>query len=240
MVSNTRSRAASAAVLSALALGACSSVELAAPIIRTRRGPAAEAEVRRVVALPATCGALSLHVVESHGNNLLAQRTACPSSALKAVDQVIRTNLELGGYSIIDAERVNAITASRHEVRERTLARTASTRPDLPTTETRREVTAIDVETIGARFEDATPLEQQALLGELGAKGLLSTRVTVGAEVGIGMRRTVMVQLQLLEMPERVLVWARRCELEIGGLFATDEIAMERAARCVSEGMNSR
>ena len=47
------------------ALCACSSVELAQPVIRARRGPAADRPVRRVVALPATCGAVTLERMET-------------------------------------------------------------------------------------------------------------------------------------------------------------------------------
>lgn len=227
------------------ATSSCVSTELAAPIVRSRRGPAADAPVRRVVAVPATCGALSMTVLETdaYGNRTMVQREGCPPSTLLAVDQLIRSNLELGGYSVIDLERVNAVTATRHEVQERTLLRSAARSADDTTVTASgpvRDATTTETETRGARFEDATPLEQRELLAELGAQGLLTTRITVGAEVGAGLRRIVMVQLQLLDMPERRLVWAQRCELEIGGIFATDDEAMVRAARCASEGLRAR
>ncbi len=239
------SRGLMAALAVLAATSACTSVELAAPIVRSRRGPAAEAPVRRVVAVPATCGALSMTVMETYANGkrAFAQREGCPPSTLLAIDQLIRSNLELGGYSVIDLERVNALTATRHEVQERTLLRSAARTSDGTMGATGapvRDATTTETETRGARFEDATPLEQRELLAELGAQGLLTTRVTVGAEVGAGLRRIVMVQLQLLDMPERRLVWAQRCELEIGGIFATDDLAMVRAARCASEGLRAR
>lgn len=226
------------------ATSSCASVELAAPIVRSRRGPAADAPVRRVVAVPATCGALTMTVMgtDANGNRTFGQREGCPPSTLLAIDQLIRSNLELGGYSVIDLERVNALTATRHEVQERTLLRSAArtTEDTAAASGPGRDTTTTETETRGARFEDATPLEQRELLAELGAQGLLTTRVTVGAEVGVGLRRIVMVQLQLLDMPERRLVWAQRCELEIGGIFATDDLAMVRAARCASEGLRAR
>lgn len=242
MVSRAKQLMAAIAMFGLSGMIACSSVELAAPVIRARTGPAAERPVRRIVAVPATCGALSLERVgtDATGNPILAQRTVCPQNALAAVDQIIRSTLELGGFSIIDGEKVNAITAARHEVRERFLQRTASVVEGRLVETSQRESDTTTTETIGARFEDATPHEQREMLAELGAQGVLTTRITIGAEIGVGMRRLVTVQLQLLDVPERVMVWARRCELEIGGLFATDERAMERTARCAVEGIVAR
>jgi hypothetical protein len=224
------------------AIGACSSVELAGPVIRARSGPAAERPIRRIVAVPATCGALTeLRVgTDAAGQGIWSQRSTCPKPTLLAVDQAIRSTLELGGFSVIDSERVNAVTATRHELQERSLQRAAAAVDGLTVTATHDDSTTTTTETRGARFEDATPREQLEMLTELGAQGLLSTRVTIGAGLGIGQRRLVTVQLQLLEMPERVLVWARRCELEVGGIFTTDERAMERAARCAVEGIRAR
>jgi hypothetical protein len=210
------------------ALGACSSVELAAPVVRGRVGPAAARQVRSIVALPASCGTLSMVRVPLEGSAATwVQQVACSDTALRAVDQTVRSNLELGGFSVIDSERVNAVTGSRREVQER------------------RQYwggvqSSTEIEQRGARFEDATPLEQRALLAELGAQGLLTTRVAVGASVGAGQRRVVTVQLQLLDVPERQLVWSRRCELEVGGIFATDEVAMTSAASCAAEGIRAR
>lgn len=210
------------------ATAACSSVELAAPVVRGRVGPAAERPVRSIVALAASCGTLSMvRVPINASDGMWVQQAACSADALGAVDQKVRSSLELGGFSVIDSERVNAITGTRREVQERRQyygsVRSSS-----------------EIEQRGARFEDATPLEQRALLAELGAQGLLTTRVTIGASVGAGQRRVVTVQLQLLDVPERQLVWSRRCELEVGGLFATDEAAMASAAGCAAEGILAR
>lgn len=220
---------AAAGALAALGvLAACSSVELATPVVRGRVGPAAARPVRSIVALAASCGTLSMvRVPTSASEGMWVQQEACAAPALGAVDQTVRSNLELGGFSVIDSERVNAVTGTRREVQERRQhwgGVQASTK----------------IEQRGARFEDATPLEQRALLAELGAQGLLTTRVTVGASIGAGQRRVVTVQLQLLDVPDRQLVWSRRCELEVGGLFATDEAAMAKAATCAAEGIRAR
>jgi hypothetical protein len=63
--------------------------------------------------------------------------------------------------------------------------------------------------TTGARFTDATPFEQRDILRERRADGVLSTRISIGADLGIGQRRTAIVQLRLLAF-DGTLAWARR------------------------------
>jgi len=58
----------------------------------------------------------------------------------------------------------------------------------------------------------------------------------IGAEQSTGGRRNVVVQVRLLASADGALVWARRCVLEVGGLAATDAVALERAVRCATEG----
>ena len=207
-----------------LALPGCSSVELAAPQHRLRLGPAAAHPVRRILAAPATCGSLTMVRVETGDpeHPRWEPRRSCAAQAQRAVDQAIRAGLEFGGFNVIDSEKVNAVTASRQEILLR---------------QEQRERKLAEVE--GALFGDATPAEQDSILAELGAQGLLSARIFIGAGVGAGERRVAMVQLQLVEVPSRALVWARRCELEVGGLLATDELAMQRAARCAVEGIRA-
>jgi len=213
------------ALAAVLCLTGCSSVELAPPVIRARMGPAAERSVRRVVALPATCGALTQIRIETAdpAHPIWETRAACPAITMAAIDTAIRSSLEFGGFEIIDSERVNAVTATRHEVEQRTSHYATKT-----------------TEQVGARFEDATPFEQTEILRELRADGVLNTRIWVGAGVGAGQRRVIAVQIRLLSTTDGALVWARRCELEVGGLIVTDEVAMERGARCAVEGTRAR
>lgn len=213
------------ALAAASAPAACSSVELAPPVVRMRAGPAVERSLRRVVALPSTCGSLTLIPLPTGDpdRHHWETRPACPEHAMAAIDNAIRSSLELRGFHVIDAEKVNAVTATRREVRER-----------------RGFLQATTTETTGARFTDATPFEQRDILRELRADGVLSTRISIGAGLGIGQRRTVTVQLRLLAV-DGALAWARRCELEVAGLLtASDELAMERGARCVVEGVSPR
>jgi hypothetical protein len=211
-------------LLPVLVLAACASSELAQPIIRARMGPAAERPLHKVVALSASCGALSTERVPGSDPDhpVFQTRTLCPQPAMQAIDTLVRSTLEFGGYQIIDAEKVNAVTATRHEVEQRNAYYTTRT-----------------AETHGARFEDATPFEQAAILKELGAEAVLTTRIWIGAGVGFGERRTVAAQIRLMAVPDGGLAWVRRCEIEVGGL-TFDEDAMERAARCAIQGAKAR
>ena len=213
------------ALAAALALPACTSAELAPPVVRMRAGPAAERPMRRVVALPSSCGSLTQIAVETEdpARPRWETRAACPAHTMAAIDNAIRSTLELRGFHIIDSDKVNAVTGTRREIQAR--------RGFLQTTTT---------ETEGARFADATPFEQRDILRELGADGVLTTRISIGAGLGFGQRRTVIVQLRLLAAADGALVWARRCELEVAGLLATDELAMERGARCAVEEARAR
>lgn len=212
------------AALATLALGAggCTSAELAGPQVRARIGPAAALPIKRIVALPATCGSLALHMVPSATGQPTREVAECPRAALEGIDQAVRAALDFAGYEVIDAERVNAITAQRHEVEQ------YSGRGDGAHTS----------QTAGATFDDATPFEQAEILQELEVDGVLNTRIWIGADVGMSGRRTVAVQVRLVASRDRALVWARRCELEVGA--ARDPLAMERAARCAAEGARPR
>jgi hypothetical protein len=204
-----------------LGLLACGSAQLAPALTRAQQGPAAARTVRRVVALGATCGSLTLHLIERAAAPTTLEVRDCEPTALTATDQTIRSALDFAGYQVIDAEQVNAITARRHEVeRRRDLLTTRSTRTE------------------GETFPDATPVEQAEILRDLRADGVVTTRVWIGAGVGLSERRTVSVQMRLTAAPDRALVWARRCELEVG--VERDPAAMQRAARCAAEGARAR
>ena len=196
---------------------ATSSSELAAPRVLVRSGPAATRPIHRVVALPATCGSLQLERMDHLGGEPTFEVAECSPAALAGIDQAIRAAIDFAGLEVIDAERVNAVTATRQDV-ERRHALVAST-----TTETH-----------GALFEDATPFEQAEILHELHADGVLNTRIWIGAGVGMSSRRTVAVQIRIVGATDHALAWARRCELEVG--LVTDPVAIERAARCAAEG----
>jgi hypothetical protein len=204
----------------------CLSAELAPIATQSRTGPASARTLHRIVALPATCGSLQILMAPLPGStNSPAQQTyandrataTCGRDGLAGIDQVVRSELDFAGYQIIDAERLNAVTASRHEIAARTNA-----------------MTHHSVATEGARFEDATPREQADILRELGADGVLATRVWFGNSVGTGGRHDVAVQVRLAASADRALAWARRCDVEVG--VVGDAPAAARAARCAAGG----
>ena len=215
----------------ALAIPACASEELALPELHVHLGPARARVLHRVVALPASCGSTVLEAPAGAppptatpapvtGSAAMAADVAaalCSPDALLGVDQAVRSALDFAGYEVVDAEQLNAVTASRHEIVERHALQERRT-----------------IETRGALFEDATPREQAQILAELGADALLSTRVWFGTGVGAANRHHVTVQVALTASSDDALVWARRCSLEIAVLG--DAAAVERAARCAARG----
>jgi hypothetical protein len=209
-----------------LAVAGCASVELAPMRDEVRSGPAKSRALHRVVALPATCGSMqeTFNMQRtSSGNARQAYMqdsviATCQAQALTAVDQVIRSNLEFAGYDVIDVDKLNAVTATRHEV----IARHG-------------ELTTDTIETRGSLFEDATPREQRAILNELGADGVLVTRVWFGAGAGAGNRHDVTVQTRLAATTDRELAWAHRCKLEIA--VVGDAVALDQVARCAIAGV---
>jgi hypothetical protein len=204
------------ALLLVTLLTGCVSAELAPPRLIAREGAASRRTIRRVVALPATCGGMINAELLNNGDPTYTPGM-CTPQILKGADHAIRSALEFQGLTVIDSEKVNAVTASRHEVEVRSSYATTTT-----------------TEVHGSLFEDATPNEQNEILKELGADALLNTRVLIGSAIGAGMRRSVIVQVRLRTVEDGQLVWARRCEIEAGGM-TTDTIAIEQGTKCAIE-----
>lgn len=201
------------ALLATAVLLGCTSAELAKPVYYAHRGPAVDHPVRRVVALPATCGSFSM-TAQQVGEAMYAIPQRCLPSLLPPTDQLIRSQLDFLGFQVIDAEKVNAVTASRQEIVTRH-GLAESTR----------------VEKHGSLFTDATPIEQAAILRELNADAVLNTRILIGSDTGLGKRRSVVVQIRLRAADDGRLIWVHRCEVEIGGL-EQDTDGIQAATRC--------
>lgn len=221
-----------------LFVASCTSVELAAPVIRYRTGPANGRTIHRIVAVGATCGSYNFNVTDTNDG---LKPMGCPEAAVVGVDMLLRSALSFRGLDVVDAELVNAVTARRHE--------TTTTTHDVTTTQTHsdaegpRTTTATTddesstTETTSSMFENVTPNEQLAILGELHADGYLSTRLWIGSSPGtVSQRRTAIAQVQLLASADRALVWSRRCEIEVGGEFTSNQVALQRAAKCAIDG----
>ncbi len=214
-----------------LVLGGCSSAELLPPVRYVKAGPASTRPISRIVAVPATCGTFELQAAKSFeaGEMAMVPKT-CGPEAVSGADQIVRLDLAFRGFVVIDSENVNAVTAKVVEKRtsEQTVASTQAM-----TSQHGSDATEIERE--GARFEDAPPLEQAAILAELRADAVLSTRIWIGASLGMSGRRVVIAQVQLLATLDRTLVWSRRCEMEVAGIFGTESVSIERATRCAME-----
>lgn len=216
------------AVLAVAMLGACSSAGLLPPVVSVKTGPASSRPIKRIVAVPATCGTLGMAGLPPVDGHITYVPNTCDREAVAGADQIIRLGLAFRGLDVIDSEDVNVVTAKRIET-QATEHSASSTGPESFSDRT-------EVERVGARFEDAPPLEQAAILAELRADAVLSARIWIGSSIGMSRRHVVIAQVQLLTTSDRALVWSRRCELEVAGLLETEAADIERATRCVMEG----
>jgi hypothetical protein len=174
-------------------------------------GPAAEPTEPPPAARPAS------RTVSTAEREPGASWVPCHRETVAAVDGAVRSTIAFRGLDLIDSERLNATTLSHVvTVEERDLGG--------PTVERVRT---------GATFAEATPAQQRAILDQLGADGVLATRIRIGSGVGASERRLVEVQVRLLSAAGGELVSARRCSEEVAGLVG-EARALERLARCAA------
>jgi hypothetical protein len=235
-----------------VALAACSSVELKPAVVRSNAGPASTRSIQRVVALPATCGTLAMETLPaSSPSEAVVVPKMCDQEAVASADRSIRLALASRGYEVIDSHDITLVPREVIEEPHDTtfvprdaeapdnaplVPRDAEEGHDTPfVPRDAGEAPDDDVVESVARFEHAPPNEQAAILIDLRADAVLSTRIWIGSSIGMSGRHEVIAQVQLLGVPDRALVWARRCELEVGSAFATESDDIERVARCVME-----
>lgn len=210
-----RLRVVCAVCVSLQVLGCVASSRLSAPRLTVRAGPAHEQLLRRIVALPATCGMLTA-LQNEHGHlrdNKVTNALACTRRLIASVDALVRSYLEFDGLDVIDSETVNAMAFTR-----------------LERLFTENGVTEVASNVRGARFADASPRAQDEILAELQVDGLVDTTIWVGAGVGLSARRGVEVQVRVLHVPTGDFMWMRRCWLEAG--FESNRVLALEAARC--------
>ncbi len=190
-------------------LGACSSAALRKPIQQLRQGPASNVVIRRVVAVPSTCGSF-LTVRDPNGVTSLPR---CKTLQLETVDALLRVEFDFRGFDVVNAAKVNATTFSRLQI----INQYSKSSKESVTTRS------------GSTFADVTPAMQDRVIEDLDADGLLLSRIWLGAGIGISLRHEVMVQIALIDTKSDELVWARRCSIETIHL---DEKAILDATRC--------
>ena len=223
-----------AALVGIASLPGCTSAELAPAVVQTRTGPPGQKPIRRVVALRATCGALTtvrVKVLSQRDDSVPAvdrsSAIECRELYIDGVDAIVRSLLDFLGYEIIDSELVNATTLARMEIETREWSKRSWGTSETTTRET---------ELVGSRFIDAPPAIQDEILAQLKADGVLTTRIRVGAGIGSSSRRDIEVQVRMLHMPGGELAWASRCRVEAG--LETNEEPIMKAARCATEAVN--
>jgi hypothetical protein len=168
----------------------------------------------------------------------IATTAATPEQAA-AVASATRMALELDGYTVVDAELINA------EMRRRTTetVERLSEAPPAPSERPAQSHSDTTTETKvsgGKTWLDAGVVTRTRLIAEVGAQGLLSTAIerSTGAMPWNGQ---VTVDLTLMRLDGR-LVWRSECSANFGAVWSSwwttqqaIEQAIERATHCALE-----
>jgi hypothetical protein len=192
------------------------------PLARVYHGPAFRAPAQTLAALPVVCA---------------TEPELCTPAHAAAVANATRMTLEFAGYSVVDSELLNA------EMRRRTTKAAvpvAARAPDLEPAAQRNEFrpppNAIPDESEvsgGVTWTQASPAQQQDLLGAIGVDAVLQTRVGFGVAHGLSGQRTITVSMTVSRL-DAAVVWASSCDVETGD-YHSNEQAIELATRCALE-----
>ena len=200
-----------------------------------QRGSAAQPG--KVIVLSAQCGSVERR---------------CPDSYSAAVDEIVRSNLEFGGYALIDPTTLQDGTRDRHEVREstdvneKTEAKTSHdtfgvrTGGTTGSGQTWRVTEKKTVVLDGPTFDDLSIEARRSVIARSGADSILTTRIVVGANAGVwSPDQNVEVQVRLGQGPDDTMLWASRCTASSND-FATVNAALESATRCAMMGATGK
>ena len=186
------------AALLVLALAAC---QLHPPPMaaRVQHGPAYGAKLTTLLALP-------------------AEPAMCEPITCAAVQSATRMTLELAGYTIVDAEQINAemrrrTTKTRTELTEHTRPPPEPRQPYTPPASDSHSETTVDA---GKAWNDAAPGERDEMARTLGADGLVHTTIVAapGPHVWIT-RYTIAITLTTLDGHT---LWHSECSADSGEL----------------------
>ncbi len=220
-----------------LALGACASPPR--PLSpEVALGPARAARPARVLVTRAHCGSMEYR---------------CPADYGRTVDQIIRSQLEFTGHSLVEGDALLRTTRARHEEHQDSSTTTESHHETVTGREigaplglnrrTKSEaVTTTTTETglvvlDGPTFEDLSVDERKEVLAKSGADAALSVRVVIGGQQGVWLPdQNVEVTVKMSEGD--AMVWASRC-LASSNDYATVSAALEAASRCAMDGATS-
>lgn len=168
------------------------------PIAYVKRGPAFGQQVTPLAALPVQCGAATM---------------GCLPGYKASVASATRIAIEFGGYTLVDADKINA------ELQRRT-------------TVTHGTVETTDLE--GRTWLDLAEPQQRELLAAMGIRGLLHATITMGLPHGMAQQRTVTVAVAISRLGDGQLVWQSECGVETGD-FHSEPQAIDLATRCALE-----
>jgi hypothetical protein len=189
------------------------------PVARVGHGPAYRRGSATLAALPVSCA---------------PDLPVCGRPYLAAIASATRMNLELGGYTVVDTELLNAEawlrTTTTTESSSAPVPRVPQHGPRGAPVDTARE--RIDVFG-GASWADAPPDERRRMLVSMGVDGLLATEVAMGRPRGMARQRTVTMRFAVARL-DGELVWRSECDVETGD-YRSDEQALDEAARCEVE-----
>lgn len=233
---------AKAFCLIAFAMAACgpATPNVVALVPEVNRGPAADVKPQKILSLSSTCGAMDAR---------------CTTEYRSVVDNIVRSDLEFAGYSVIDSETLRLATRERTEEITTTTSTTTSAsqtselvRPlvILPIIAKSRESTTNSVSVTqtetsfvvltGANFEDLSVDDRREVIEKSGADALVSVRIVIGGNVGVWeLNQDVEVAVKLSVKRGDDMVWASRCRANSHDM-TTMQAALENAARCAMKG----
>jgi hypothetical protein len=198
----------SSLLMNRLALFACGCLRACVPKPQSnvRFSEAWDRRPLRVVLLPASCSSVS---------------NACQDEYVGGVAGLVQNELELAGYSTLDAQKLVQSARSRKDV-------------DIELSHFDEKVAGVkSLVQVGSVFEDLSPAGRRALLAEAEAKGIVSVAIQIGTEQGTLHLRQNTVQIRLGLGDGGDLAWVSRCEASSAPNGNPDiEDALEQATRC--------
>jgi len=177
------------------------------PQAYVQRGPASGQIVNPLAALPVECGAATM---------------GCLPGYKVAVASATRIAIELGGYTLVDSELINA------ELRRRTTI----TREWTDGESARGEITATEV--TGLTWLDLPPHEQRELLAAMGIQGALHVTVSMTRPQGMAAQRLVTIEVTVSRLADGQLAWQSLCNVPTGD-YHSEPYAIDLATRCALE-----
>ena len=193
-----------------LPLLGCIWVHEPVPVARVAHGPAYASTPHVIAALPVEC-------------------VACQPGELAAIMTLTRMALELDGYTIFDAELVNAEARRRNTIIHENLREGPPPGPPLePALGGSRE----DQTTVEATpgWAEASDPQRREILDALGVDGTLRTGINRHATNQGTYGQVVTIRISVARL-DGTPAWSAECAVDTDGLAVTSTL-LERAARC--------